>query len=232
MDILGKISSKFLKGESIIHEGRRIFNLLLNISITSFFYEQFYGTYNWILFSEYTKIFDFFIKGEFIVPFCIFVIVYSITQFFSWLFFSLITHWGIIKIKSSIINYELEPEDERIGIKFLKTVSKYAVKEDVTDDKLFEFYLEFKKEMGENFYEEMNKEFSKEKKYIAENFYFIIRFIITIIIYKIYLSSFENILFILSLIILIALGFFLVFAHKSLEILPVIIRKIDERANE
>ena len=232
MDILGNITSKFLKGESIIHEGRRIFNLLLNISITSFFYEKFYGEYNWIPFSEYTKMFDFFVKGEFIIPFCIFVIVYSITQFLSWILFAWLTHWGTIKIKKEIIDYELEPEVEQKGIDYLKTVSKYAVKEDVSDEKLTEFYIEFKKEMGDTFYDEMNKEFSKQKKNIADNFYFVVRFVAAITIYHYYLTNFDNILFVIALITLIILGVFLVLSHKSLEILPVIIKKVDERANE
>lgn len=232
MDILGNITSKFLKGESVIHEGRRILNLLLNISITSFFYVKFYGEYNWIPFSEYTRMFDFFVKGQFIIPFCIFVIVYSVTQFVSWILFAWLTHWGTIKIKKGIIDYELEPEDEQKGIDYLKTVSKYAVKEDVSDEKLSEFYIEFKKEMGDSFYTDLNKEFTKEKKNISENFYFVIRFIVTIIIYNYYLPNFDNGLFFIALITLIILAVFLVISYKSLEILPVIIKKVDERAKE
>ena len=184
------------------------------------------------LFLNTSRYLIFFIKGQFIIPFCIFVIVYSITQFLSWILFSLLTHWGIIKIKKEIIDYELEPEDEQKGIDYLKTVSKYAVKEDVSNEKLSEFYIEFKKEMGDSFYDEMNKEFSKEKKNIADNFYFIIRLIVAIIIYHFYLPNFDNILFVIALLTLIILAFVLVLSHKSLEILPVIIKKFDERVKE
>ena len=70
------IAGDYLKGKSIYPAFRRILNLLLNISISSFIYEKCYGVYSWLNYNDYKGILTFFIKGNFFIPLSIFIVVY------------------------------------------------------------------------------------------------------------------------------------------------------------
>ena len=47
------IASTYIQGKTVYPSIRRFLNLLFNISIASFIYEKFYGTYTWYSIDDY-----------------------------------------------------------------------------------------------------------------------------------------------------------------------------------
>ena len=70
---------------------KRIFNILLVGSITSFLFVRAYFEYDIIDASNYQGLYQFFINGEFIVPFALFFIIWYLTQGIGGLIFNKLT---------------------------------------------------------------------------------------------------------------------------------------------
>jgi hypothetical protein len=104
------IAGDYLKGKSVYPAFRRMLNLLFNISIASFIYEKFYGNYSWLNYNDYRGILDFFIKGNFFIPFSIFLVVFGTTQFLSIALFNALNHFKTLKITREILQYQFKKE--------------------------------------------------------------------------------------------------------------------------
>lgn len=229
MEFLTNIGTKFLKGQSIVPEARRILNLILNISIASHMYEYYYGSYTWIIFSDYKLILDFMIKGQFLIPLCFFIIAYLLTQFVSWCVFWFFVMWRLIKVKNRIIAYEYDSTLEKIGLLSVKKVTQYSIREDVDDEKMITFYHEIRTEIKPESFDQMDKELKEPKKIIEQNFQFFFRLLIAIIIYKFHLDNFGTYLFTIMFVIIGLILFYLVLNYKVLDVIPLVLKKIHER---
>jgi hypothetical protein len=120
------IVGDYLKGKSVYPALRRMLNLLFDISIASYVYEKFYGTYSWLNFNDYKGILDFFIKGNFFIPFSIFIVVYGTTQFLSLAFFSILNHFKSLKITQEILQFQFKKEAVEERLIEINKVSKYV----------------------------------------------------------------------------------------------------------
>jgi hypothetical protein len=226
------IAGDYLKGKSVYPAFRRILNLFFNISIASFVYEKCYGNYSWLNYNDYKGILDFFIKGNFFIPFSIFLVVYGTTQFLSIAFFSALNHFKSIKITREILQYQFKKETVDERLKEIKKVSKYVSPISLTKNTMLEVYQELRKQITPEAFEEIEKGLKEPKRNLEANFSLAFRMAIAITIYFFSLPQFGWLLYLSAVIVLFIGMYVLMISYRFLDIIPTLMRKFHHQAEE
>lgn len=226
------IAGDYLKGKSVYPAFRRMLNLLFNISIASFVYEKCYGNYSWLNYNDYKGILDFLIKGNFFIPFSIFLVVYGTTQFLSIAFFSALNHFKTIKITQEILQYQFKKETVDERLKEIKKVSKYVSPISLTKNTMLEVYQELKKHLTPEAFEEIEKGLKEPKQNLEANFSLAFRMVIAITIYFFSLPKFGWLLYLIAMIVLFIGMYVLMISYRFLDIIPTLLRKFHHQAEE
>ena len=226
------IAGDYLKGKSVYPAFRRILNLLLNISIASYIYEKCYGNYTWLNYNDYKGILDFFIKGNFFIPFSIFLVVYGITQFLSIGIFSVVNHFKSVKLTREILRYQFKKEaiDERL--REINRVSNIVSPIRLTKKTMLAVYQELRSRITPEAFEEIEKGLKEPKQNLEANFSLAFRMVIAITIYFFSLPQFGLLLYLTVLIVLIVGMYVLMISYRFLNIIPTLIRKFHHQAEE
>lgn len=224
------IVGDYLKGKSIYPAFRRILNLLFNVSIASFIYEKSYGNYIWLNYNDYKGILDFFIKGNFFIPFSIFLVVYSTTQFLSIVFFSAFNYFKTLRITRKILQYQFNKDNIDESLLELNKVSKNVSPIKLTKNTLLELYKELRKEITQEILEDINKGLMESKRNLEASFTLTFRMAIAITIYYFSIPQFSGTLYCIVLIILILTMYILTISYRFLDILPTLFRKFHSQA--
>ncbi|HSC54469.1 MAG TPA: hypothetical protein VLC98_12640 [Phnomibacter sp.] len=226
------IAGDYLKGKSVYPAFRRMLNLLFNISIASFVYEKFYGRYAWFNYNDYKGILNFFIKGSFFIPFSIFLVVYSITQFLSITSFSLLNHFKTVKMTRKILQYQFKKETVDEHLKELNKVSKIVSPIRLTKNTMIELYKELRTNITQEAFEEIEKGLKEPKQNLEANFTLAFRMTIAISIYFFSLEQFGWFLYLSALTIILIGMYVLLISYRFLDIIPTLIRKFHCQAEE
>ncbi len=226
------IAADYLKGKTVYPTFRRMLNLLFNISIASFLYEKCYGKYIWLNYNDYKGIFDFFIKGNFFIPFSIFVVVYSVTQFLSIAIFFVINHFKSLKVTRKILQYQFEKETVDKELDNVTRISDILIPESFTKDKMLSLYLEFRNQLTPEAFSTIEKELKEPKLNLQNNFTLAFRMVIAISIYFFSLPQFGRFLYVTIMIILLIGMYVLMISYQFLNILPTLIKMFHFQAEE
>jgi hypothetical protein len=227
MNELQFILSDFIKGKSVYPPLRRILNFTLNTSISSFIYEFFYGPYQWLDFNDYKGILDFFIKGNFFIPFSIFIITYGVIEVSSVFSFKLFHHFKTLKHSRQIIASQLSKSDIDHKLSEFEEKTKPVSQIALTKDKLIELYQVLKKEITPQALSEMQKGLDDLKRSIEAQFALTLRLLIAISIYFLSLPHFGLLLYIIVMCLLVGLLYLLNVSYSLLDILPALTRKFN-----
>ncbi|MDI9312666.1 MAG: hypothetical protein QM535_20825 [Limnohabitans sp.] len=226
------IAGDYLKGKTVYPEFRRMLNLLFNISIASFVYEKCYGHYTWLNYNDYKGILDFFIKGNFFIPFSIFLVVFGTTQFLSISAFSLLNHFKTIKITREILQYQFKKETVDERLKELDKVSKIVTPIRLTKKTMIELYKKVRTNITPEAFEEIEKSLKEPKQNLEANFTLAFRMTIAISIYFFSLPQFGWLLYLTALTVLLVGMYVLLISYRFLDIIPTLMRKFHTQAEE
>jgi hypothetical protein len=226
------IAGDYLKGKSVFPAFRRLLNLLFNISISSFVYEACYGKYTWFNYNDYKGILDFFIKGNFFIPFSIFLVVYSLSQFFSIAFFNALNHFKTIKITREILQYQFKKEAVDARLKEINKVSKYVSPIRLTKNTMLAIYQELRNHIPPEGFDEIEKGLKEAKQNLEDNFSLAFRMVIAITIYFFSISQFGWVLYLTAMTVLITVMYILMISCRFLDIIPTLMRKFHHQAEE
>jgi hypothetical protein len=226
------IAGDYLKGKSVYPAARRLLNLLFNISIASFIFEECYGNYYWFNYNDYKGVLDFFIKGNFFIPFSIFIVVFAVTQFLSIALFYALNHFKTIKITREILQYQLKKEIVEESLKEITKASKYVSPIKLTKSTMVSLYEELRGHITPEAFEEIEKGLKEPKQNIEANFTMAFRMMIAITIYFFSIPQFGWLLYLTALIVLIVGMYVLMLAYRFLDILPTIMRRFHYQAEE
>lgn len=226
------IAGDYLKGKSVYPAVRRLLNLLFNISIASFIYEKCYGEYSWLNYNDYKGVLDFFVKGNFFIPFSIFIVVYAVTQFLSIAFFAALNHFKTIKITREILQYQFKKEtiDERL--KEITKASKYVSPIKLTKNTMVSLYGELRTQITPEAFEELEKGLKEPKQTLEANFTLAFRMSIAISIYFFSIPQFGWLLYSVAILVLLLAMYILMISYRFLDILPTLMRKFHFQAEQ
>jgi hypothetical protein len=226
------IAGDYIKGKSVYPAFRRLLNLLFNISIASFIYEKFYGNYTWLNYNDYKGILDFFIKGNFFIPFSIFLVVYGTTQFLSISIFSVIYHFKSVKLTREILQYQFKKETIDEHLKEINKASKIISPISLTKNTMLAVYQELRNHITPEAFEEIEKGLKEPKQNLEANFSLAFRMMIAITIYFISLPQFGWVLYFTAMLVLIGAMSILMISYRFLDIIPTLMRKFHHQAEE
>jgi hypothetical protein len=207
-------------------------NLLFNISIASFIYEKCYGDYTWLNYNDYKGILDFFIKGNFFIPFSIFLVVYSLTQFLSLLIFSVINHFKSVELTRKILQYQFQKETIEEKLTEINKVSNIVSPIELTKNNMIEVYQKLRNNITPEAFEEIENGLKEPKINLEANFNLAFRMMIAITIYFFTIPQFGWFLYTIAIIVLIVGMYIIVISYRFLDIFPTLMRKFHHHAEE
>lgn len=222
----------YLKGKSIMPSIRRILNFLFNISISSYLFERIYGSYTWLNYNDYKGILDFFIKGNFFIPFSIFLVVYGITQFLSMILFLSINYFKAVKLTKEILEYQFKKEliDKRINE--INEVSEIVSPIQLTKATLVSLYQNLRTHLTPEAFENMESGLKEPKQDLEATFYLAFRMMIAITIYFISIPQFGWFLYSIATVFIIVGMYVIMIAYRFLDVFPTLMRKFHHQAEE
>jgi hypothetical protein len=226
------VVADYLKGKTIYPAIRRFLNLFFSISVTSFVFEKFYFKYSWPDISNYKLLLDFFIKGQFIVPFCIFLLAHGLTYFVPSVIFAVYNLKKSIKWARKIVAYEITKTTIDNELRKFKVRLKSVANVNLTKETIIDTYLQFKDQLDVNALDEINKTCTIQKNNLESNFIFSFRALICIIIYFGTIPYFGWVLFTLSCIALLLYMFILIIGYQFLDVLPMAIKRFKYEADK
>ncbi|MFA6089444.1 MAG: hypothetical protein WC755_06275 [Candidatus Woesearchaeota archaeon] len=226
------ITGDYLRGKSVYPIFRRLLNLLFNVSISSFIYEKCYGNYSWLNYNDYKGILDFFIKGNFFIPFSIYVLVYSVTQFLSIIYFFLFNHFKTIKLTRKILLYQIKKDHVNERLKEISKVSKYVSPVKLTKNTMISLYKELRGQITPEAFNELEKGLKEPKQNLEANFTLVFRMSIAISIYFFSIPKFGWLLYLIIITVSIIVMYVLMISYRFLDILPTLMRKFHLHAEE
>jgi len=230
MNQINIIIGDWLTGKSIYPPFRRFVNLLFCMSISSFIFEKLYFKYTWIDILDYKRIIDFMIKGEFFVPLSIFIIVVGFTEFLSIIIFYILNHFKSVKLTRKIMEYEINKPQIDKKLKDIEDISKIVAPITISPKMMIGLYSEMRKEIKPEMFAQLDKELVKSKDDLYENFKLSFKALIAITIYFATLPYFGIYLYLGVLIAILFFMYLLIVAYRFLDILPAIVRKFYEIA--
>lgn len=226
MSFLYKIAEDYIQGKSIYRPILKILNLLFIISLSSFYYEKFFGRYVWLDITDYKSILDFFIKGSFFIPFSTFLITYIFINLASNLIFIVFKFFGDLVFTRPIKYHYLRRQSIEDRISEINLVSSFIVPVNLTKRSFFDFYVKLRNELNHNVLFELSKEIERPKENLEKTFDLIVKVIILIFTYYTTLPQFGSWTMTIIILCLIISMIFITFAYKILSILPYLLEKL------
>ncbi len=214
----------YLKGKPVYPVLRRTLNILFSVSLTSFLFEKFYFKYSLIDITDYKAIFTFLIKGNFFVPFSIFVIIHYFLSTLSDGFFSFMIQKKSGKILKQLREEEFSKPEYK---KFLKEINENRIVEmpvQLNESTFIEIYNHLQTAIPPEKWNAAKLALEKQKENTQESFKLAFKALITITIYFFIVPHFGLTLYLLTLIVLLVILFGLFYGYLLMDILPSFIK--------
>jgi hypothetical protein len=214
----------YLNGKPVYPTARKLLSFLFSISITSFIFERLYFKYTLLEFTDYKGILDFFVKGYFFVPFCIYVIVHYSLDIVSDIAYNLMISIKADKWRRWIFKIKYKKSDSK---KIIKAIVDNNPTPFILDERwLFSVYQQVTNNFSQEQWTKMLVDLEKAKRNNLHNLQLAFKAIIAVIIYFANVPYFGWKLFSATVVLLLLIIAALYFAYLSMEVLPLGIQKI------
>lgn len=225
-------SDFILNGKSIFPILRRLLNFVMVLSVTYYFYEKHYGEVDCNLYFDRVKMLEFLLKGAYIIPLSISVVVYVITEYSAQIIFFLINYFLSLRYERKILQSSISPREINEMLRKVENVSEVVTPIKLTPDLLKKAYLEIRKTMGPEILK-MEAELKNEKKNSESNFIFWFRILLTCIFYlSAAIPNYGWRLFTITVISMVVLMISSIFYYQTLNIIPTALRKFHFEAEK
>ncbi len=210
----------YLKGKSVYPAAARILNFLFSVSISSFVFETFYFHYYWLDISDYKAVLNFFIKGDFFIPFSIFIIIHSILDVVSHFVFTLTTFRKSASLLKGIIQYEFNKEHYRSVITSVNNNPVVDMPVVLDKNYLLELYKHLQANITADDWNELSKTCDEQKASVKRNFSLLFKAVVVITIYFVTIPHFGWFLYLLVILVLILLMSLMWIGYLFFDLLP------------
>lgn len=215
----------YLKGKPIYPVARRILSLLFSISLSSFLFEKFYFKYDWVDITNYKAILDFFIKGDFFLPFSIFIVVHYLLDWISEGLFLLLVLKKSTKMLKEVYDYEFKKSDYKNLLETLNHNPVAVMPFELNKTVLIEFFKYLSTEISSEQWNQFEKSIEKQKSNIQESFKLALKALFTITVYFLIVPHFGLMLYIFIFIILTLATMSLFYGYLLMDVIPTAIRR-------
>ncbi len=227
---LHPILEDFLRGKSPYKPIRRIIDIIFSWSISSFLFEKFYYAYSFLNITDYKEIAAFFIRGEFFVPFMLFILVHSTLHFSGYAIFTYTTYRQSSKWTQSILRWDLKIK--RYAQIFKEVNSRGVVPYKISADWFYKTYSLIKANTKPEQWQHAYNVLKEEQKNIRHNFLLAYKAFFAVIVYFITVPYFGWLFFSIVLLLIITFLVLLWYMYNWLEVLPLSIAKADEQLSK
>jgi hypothetical protein len=221
-----------LNNKSVFPILRRALNFVMILSVTSFYFEKHFGSIDFSLFFDKIKVIEYLLKGTYIIPLSIAVVVYAITEYSAQIIFFLVNYFLSLKFERKILQSSVRSKDVNEMLNKIENVSNAVTPIKLTPELLKRAYLEIRKNLSLEIIK-LETELIKEKNNSESNFIFWFRILLTSIFYlTASISGYGWILFILTAISMIVLMTISILHYQTLNIIPTALRKFHFEAEK
>jgi hypothetical protein len=225
-----KIIEPYLNSKGNYSTVRKAVGLLINLSISSFTFETFYGAYKWYDINDYKLILDFFIKGNFFVPFVIFIITSSSIILIANLLFYAANHFKTNKLIRKIISVEINHQQIEDTIIFMNKSITHTTPVVLTTEQLIAIYKDLKSKISDNQLFKIKKQIDISKRNVKDLYILLFQMGVATTIYFQTIPYFGIILFMISLVLIITMIYITILFYRLLDILPFLAGRINREA--
>jgi len=226
------IISHYINDKPIYTKTRKLLDLLFLLSISAFAFRHFFGPYRWLDFNDYKGMINFLLEGHFVVPLSLLLITYGTTEFIAFFIFSLLLDIKSAKIRRKIIQYQLTHLDFYLGLKSIEKIIQPLTDFEMGPEKILTGYQKIRSELSISKLAGLEAELNDFNKNLRENFTVAIRATLALSIFKYSLTDFPWWLFNLTIIMIFIWGIFTIVAYQFMSILPGMLKKFIEKAEE
>jgi len=222
----------YLRGKPVYQPLSRILNLLFSISISSFLFEKFYFKYNLLDVTDYKGILDFLIKGQFVVPFAIFLIVHYVLSYGSDMLFSIVTFRTVAKWQKYAYELEFTKRESKKILKKIYQNSFIELPQKMDTPTIIRWYKHIKTTTDISTWNKIRTNLEQMELNINRNFNFAIKSAIVISIYFSNVSYFGWILYTAVLAVIIGLIIGLRAGYIAIKFLPIVVQRLIDQAEK
>lgn len=222
----------YLRGKSVYQPISRILSLLFSVSISSFLFERFYFKYDWLDVKDYKGILDFLIKGHFLVPFAIFLVVHYVLSYGSDMLFTIITYRTVAKWQKYAYELEFTKRESKKIFKRINQNSFIELPQKLDTPTIIRWYKHIKSTTDVATWNKIRTDVEKMKVNINRNFSFAIKSAIVISVYFNTLTYFGWFLYAIVLLVIIGLIAGLRAGYIALEFIPIVIQRLIDQAEK
>jgi hypothetical protein len=224
---------EFLHQNKLFPALKVFLNHLFVVSISSFLFETIYFKYDILDISDYKSIYNFFVKGDFVVPFALFFITWLITFLISTGLFNIINTIITKRLNDKYLNKKFISDEQIKKIEWSAEVARgVKLSEEIGDKWYIVVYNRIKESINPEQKRKIYYKFQKMQRSSSDDFIMIFRGFISLIIFFCIQEYFGWVLFSLVLICFIIYCIILIFIYQVAETLPVIINKIDKEISD
>lgn len=221
-----------LNNKSVFPIARRALNFVMILSVTAFYFEKHFGVIDYSLFFDKIKVIEYLLKGLYIIPLSIAVVVYVITEYLAQFIFFLVNYFLSLSFDRKILQSSVSTEDINAMLNKIENVSNVVTPVTLTPELLKRAYLEIRKNLSSEIIK-LETEVKKDKNTSESNFIFWFRILLTSIFYlTAEISGYGWVLFISTAISMIVLMVFSIFHYQTLNIIPTALRKFHFEAEK
>lgn len=226
------ILDNFLRGKETYAPMRRVLNIIFSLSIASFLFETFYFRYEWMDLTDYKGFLHFFVDGDFIIPFILFLVAHYVTYFMGSLIFTLTTNKTSTKWISNIVKIKIKKRDLDNLTKRVYKNRALKLPFKVEQSWLVHTYLHLKQSIHARQWKRAEILLKRQTQIIEKNFLLLFKAILTVTIYFFTVPHFGGLLYGITIAGLIAGLAVLWYSYLVLYVLPIIMRKIDHELQQ
>lgn len=225
MQPIDTLLAQFLSGRSLYAPLRRVLNFVFVASLASYAFIHFHGPYRIFQWSERDAIINFFVHGDFTIPFALFVIVYYITQWIPVFLFGGLVYLIRIKMVRVITRKRISKRKVQKWVNYFLKLSEYTP-EPLTKEQAIGVFQQYLAHLTPSEVTKLEKEMEEPLKLAEANIILFFRTALAITVYFNTLPHFGWRLYTLVITVLLVALFLLIIATLLLQVLPPLLHRL------
>lgn len=219
----------YLKDKKLFPLIRQPLNYLFIASICSYIFEMFYFEYEILDLLDYKIVLSFFLKGEFFIPFGIFLVILYLTYWVGYFAFEWTNMLISEKLKKKILDFSIEKNKYKMARSEVRVMTEIQKRrpEKINREWYQRLWKILRDELSAEEFTRLRKNLKEYQDSMTENFVLMFRVFVATSIYFLSIAYFGWLLYAIVLIVILICVLLFAIAYQFGELLPVAIDKFN-----